>query len=110
MSATGEHISTNTKRDSHASLGLEEAYILGYNVQRLREQANMGVTMLARVVGMSRPTIYKIEKGKSNPQLSFIKKLADALDTTVVELLSEPPNRSSKLPFPIWFEEEKARK
>ncbi len=96
-------------RTKHAPFGLEEAFIFGYNVEQHRRKANMNVTTFARLAGISRPTVYKIEKGESDLQLSFIKKIADTLGTTVVELLSEPPNKNSKLPFELWFKQEKAK-
>ncbi len=94
-------------RTKHAPFGFEEAYIFGYNVERLRRMANMSITTFARVAGISRPTVYKIEKGESDLQLSFMKKIADTLDVTVVELLSEPPHKKSKLPFELWLKEER---
>lgn len=76
----------------HATLGLEEAYILGYNVERLRKLSNMDIAKFAQVAGIARPTIYKIERGESDLKLSYIRKLADALGVTVVDLLTPPPD------------------
>lgn len=78
----------------HAPLGLEESYILGYNVERLRIRAGMDISTFARVAGIARPTVYKIERGESNLKLSYIKKLADALDVSMIDLLTPPDPES----------------
>lgn len=73
-----------------AQLGLEESYILGYNVERLRVQSRMDISTFAQVAGITRPTVYKVERGESNLKLSYLKKIADALGVSVVELLTPP--------------------
>ena len=75
----------------HASLGLEEAYVLGYNVERLRRRRGMDVSTFARVAGVTRPTVYKMERGEADPKLSYVRKVADALGVSVVDLLTPPP-------------------
>lgn len=72
------------------SLGFEEAFILGYNVERFRRDARMDVATLARVAGVARPTIYKVERGESDLKLSYLRRLAEALGVTIVDLLSLP--------------------
>ena len=89
MSAEKLHI-PSIDLPEHAPLGLEEAYILGYNVERLRTKERMDITKFAQVSGITRPTIYKIESGEADPRLSYIRKLADALGVTVVDLLMPP--------------------
>ncbi|WP_165172607.1 MULTISPECIES: helix-turn-helix domain-containing protein [unclassified Adlercreutzia] len=74
----------------HASLGLEEAFVLGYNVERLRKLAHMDIATFAQVAGITRPTVYKVERGESNLKLSYLRKIADALDVSVIELLTPP--------------------
>ena len=73
-----------------AQLILEESYILGYNVERLRVQSHMDISTFAQVAGIARPTVYKVERGESNLKLSYLKKIADALDVSIVELLTPP--------------------
>ncbi len=82
----------------HASLGLEEAFVLGYNVERLRKRAHMDIATFAQVAGITRPTVYKVERGESNLKLSYLKKIADALDVSVVDLLT-PPHDSIDVTF-----------
>lgn len=79
-----------TPLPNHASLGLEEAYILGYNVERLRRQRGMDVSTFARVAGITRPTVYKMERGEADPKLSYVRKVADALGVSVIDLLTPP--------------------
>lgn len=82
----------------HVPLGLEEAYVLGYNVERLRVKERMDITKFAQVAGVTRPTVYKIESGEADPRLSYIRKLADALGVSVVDLLT-PPHDSVDLSY-----------
>lgn len=67
---------------------MEEACILASNLQRLIARENLTKTKLALIADISRPTINRIEKGHPNVKLSDIRKLADALDTTVIDLLT----------------------
>lgn len=66
------------------------APILAENVRRLRKQANINKKQFALMVGIGRPFLNKIENGVANPRLSVIVKMADALETTPGELLSDP--------------------
>lgn len=79
--------------EEHAPLALEEAVILGTNVERLRVEAGMGVSKFASVADISRPFIYKVERGEANPKLTEIKKLSIALGVSVAELLTPPPEQ-----------------
>ncbi|WP_165062559.1 MULTISPECIES: helix-turn-helix domain-containing protein [unclassified Adlercreutzia] len=79
----------------HTQLTLEEAITLGLNVARLRKEQSMSITTFAQVAGISRPTLYKIESGESDLKLSMITRVAQALDTSVLDLLT-PHNSSSR--------------
>ena len=72
----------------HAPFAFEEAVILGANVERLRVKAGMDISTFARVAGITRPTVYKVEGGFSDLKLSYIKKIADALGVGIIELLT----------------------
>ena len=80
-----------TPLEEHAPLALEEAVILGANVERLRMRAGMGVSRFAAMADISRPFIYKVERGESNPKLTDLKKLANALGVSIADLLTPPP-------------------
>lgn len=46
----------------------------------IRVERGMSITELARRTGLSRVTIYDIEKGQSDPLGSTIQKISDVLD------------------------------
>lgn len=77
----------------HAPLAREDACVLAANVTRLRLKEHMDISTFARVAGITRPTVYKIERGESDLKLSYLRKVADALNVSVVELLTPPPER-----------------
>lgn len=85
MQKQGGHSST----DQHASLGGATSFVLGENVKRLRKQAKINKQTFALMVGIGRPFLNHIENGTADPRLSIIQRLADALDTTALDLLTE---------------------
>lgn len=74
----------------HAEFAQEEAVIFGTNVERLRLKQKLDVAKFAQMAGVSRPTIYKIERGECDARLSLVRKIADALGVTVQDLLRLP--------------------
>jgi transcriptional regulator with XRE-family HTH domain len=64
---------------------------LGKNIARIRKLNKLTSTQLAKLVGIKQPYLSQIEKGKRSPSLEVIQKIAQALDTTVSELLGEVP-------------------
>ncbi len=57
---------------------------LGNQIRRLRfEQGEMSQQELADSIGVSRMTIYSIEKGKYTPSTLLALKLAQVFNTTV---------------------------
>jgi transcriptional regulator with XRE-family HTH domain len=60
---------------------------LGRNVKELRLSTNMSQTDLADKAKVRQPLISKMERGKGNPTLDSIVKIARALGVTVIELL-----------------------
>ncbi len=78
------------KMPGHAPIGLEESFILAYNVKRLREHEGMNKSKFSLVAGISRPTLDKIEDGRCDAQLSLLHKLASALGVTSVALITPP--------------------
>ncbi len=61
------------------SRGLE----LGYQIARLRLLRGMTQAELAEKVGSQQPSIARLENGSSMPSLSFLKRIAEALDAQV---------------------------
>jgi transcriptional regulator with XRE-family HTH domain len=60
---------------------------LGRKVKQLRLSSNMSQTNLADKAKVRQPLISKMERGKGNPTLDSIVKIAGALGVTVIELL-----------------------
>jgi transcriptional regulator with XRE-family HTH domain len=62
----------------------------GYQVARLRLLRGLTQTQLAEMVGTRQPSIARLENGSSNPSLSFLNKIAAALNAKIeVKLIAE---------------------
>lgn len=75
--------------EQHEPLLLIDAVTLGRNVTRLRKQAKLTKQKFALMVGVGRPFLNRIESGTGDPRLSIIRRLADALETTPQDLLTD---------------------
>lgn len=53
---------------------------IGYQIARLRILQGLTQEELAERVGTRQPSIARLESGRSLPSLSFLEKIADALD------------------------------
>lgn len=62
---------------------------LGENIRTIRERRGMSVSELARRSSMSRGYLYLIEKGETNPTEEKLIAIAEALDTSVSDILGE---------------------
>ena len=60
---------------------------LGERVRKLRQQRGATLQRLAQLSGLSDRFIIEVEKGKANPSLTSIHRLADALQTSLRDLL-----------------------
>ena len=58
------------------------------NIQATRVAAHLTQEQLASTVGVSRQTLAKWESGETSPDLEHAAALADALDTTLDDLVS----------------------
>lgn len=57
-----------------------------------RRRAGLSLAQLAETSGVSRTYLLKLEKDEtSNPSLEVLRRIADALDITVADLLGTPP-------------------
>ena len=62
----------------------------GYQVARLRIQRGLTQAQLAEMVGTRQPSIARLENGTSTPSLSFLNKIAAALNAKIeVKLIAE---------------------
>ena len=64
------------------------AGITGKRIARLRKQKGMTQKDLAKELSVTDKAISKWERGLNFPDLTLLEPLADALDTTVIHLLS----------------------
>jgi transcriptional regulator with XRE-family HTH domain len=60
--------------------------IFGKKIRRLRRNQDLTQEKLSELSGLSLQYIGEIERGKRNPSLSSIEKLADALEYSVCDL------------------------
>ena len=66
----------------------------GYQIARLRIQRGLTQVQLAEMVGTQQPSIARLENGTSRPRLSFLRKIASALDAKI-ELRLVPDERET---------------
>lgn len=63
---------------------------LGNTVTKRRERKRLSVRQVAELAGISHQAIANLESGTvESPGLLYLRRVADALDTTVGELLIE---------------------
>jgi predicted transcriptional regulator len=55
----------------------------GYQIARLRILRGLTQSQLAEMLGTRQPSIARLENGSSVPSLSFLERIADALDAAV---------------------------
>jgi transcriptional regulator with XRE-family HTH domain len=67
---------------------------LANEIRSRRRQLNLSMRDLAGETGLSPTLISQLERGIANPTLGSLRKLANALDTTILRLLGAPPERS----------------
>lgn len=62
---------------------------VGRKVKKLRMKKNISQNRLAKMAGISQPALSAIESGATNPSSITVELLANALECTVAELLSD---------------------
>ncbi|MBO4604025.1 MAG: helix-turn-helix transcriptional regulator, partial [Clostridiales bacterium] len=65
-----------------------DRYVTGAVIKKLREKKNMTQEDLAAKLFVSSKAVSKWETGQGFPDISLIEPLAQALDISVIELLS----------------------
>lgn len=63
---------------------------LAANIRQLRETRGMTQEQMSRISNIPRPTWANLESGESNPTLSVLLKVANALQVPVEELIGPP--------------------
>jgi transcriptional regulator with XRE-family HTH domain len=61
------------------------------NIRRLREQAQMSLSELARQSGISKGALSQLESAQANPTVETLWALAQALGVPFSDLIAEPP-------------------
>ncbi len=78
-SRPGSKTPTSTSQETGAELGK--------TIQRLRKAYNLSLGELSEQSGVAKSIISQIERNETNPTLSTVVRLSQALDTTVDEVL-----------------------
>ncbi|MBU1540453.1 MAG: helix-turn-helix domain-containing protein [Alphaproteobacteria bacterium] len=65
------------------------AQIFGKNVRRVRAEKGMTIEGLANEVGLSYSYVGELQRGKRNPTLKVVERIAGALGVRAVDLLRE---------------------
>ncbi|WP_146806723.1 helix-turn-helix domain-containing protein [Acetobacter cibinongensis] len=75
---------------------------VGTNLRHLRKEAGLSQEALAAASGISRRMIVNLESGHANISLGSLDRLAEALDTTFLKLVSNPERESRRLEDVMW--------
>jgi transcriptional regulator with XRE-family HTH domain len=67
---------------------------VAHNVRRLRVRAGLSQEDFAVDSGIDRTYVSRIERGLENPTVAVLARIARALNTDIVDLVSEPSSRS----------------
>ena len=65
-----------------------DTYITGQTIKKLREDKGITQTQLAEQIGVSSKAVSKWETSKGLPDITLIEPLSQALDVSVMELMS----------------------
>ena len=65
---------------------------IGGRIKELREKKAFTMKQLAGLVDCTPSLISQLERGKTDPSISTLKKIADALNANIVDFFSFPPN------------------
>ena len=67
--------------------GAEKLKALGANIKRIRLEKGISQIELANLCEFEKGNMYRIEAGKTNPTFLTLDKVANALQTSVEELV-----------------------
>ena len=89
---------------------------LGSRLRALRTNSKLTQQRLADTVGVSRIYIQALESNRRMPSMKLLKRLAEALETPVTDIVSEYPGSKSRMQLEellssgevdIWFRKKK---
>ena len=75
---------------------------VAHNLRRLRRQSGMSQEALAKSSGISRRMIVGLEGGDANISLASLDRLAEALGTTFVQMVSDPSADARRIEALAW--------
>ena len=84
------HYCDQTYRPRMELIAAEGKQILGTRVRTLREAVGLTQEALATAAGIGRATMIPLENGRHAPRLSTLSAIAQALGTSVEDLLAGP--------------------
>lgn len=73
--------------------------VLASRIQNLRHEQMLSLDALAKRAGLSKGTVVALEKGKANPSIGVLCRLAAAFSLSVSDLLSNPANDAPGSPI-----------
>ena len=65
---------------------------IGRKIKELRENRNLNIKQLSEMVECSSSLISQLERGKADPSISTLKKIAKALNANIVDFFTFRPN------------------
>jgi transcriptional regulator with XRE-family HTH domain len=68
---------------------METVVYIGERLRRLRERRALRQEDLAALAGLGKNTVNRLEKNRTEPHMTTIRKLAQALDVDPSELIEE---------------------
>jgi transcriptional regulator with XRE-family HTH domain len=94
-SATDEHDSGAS--DGHVAVAHDTDLTIGRRLGDLRREHRYSIRRLAERAGVSASLISDVERGKVEPSISTLKRLSDALGTTLTYFFSEPAEQTGRV-------------
>lgn len=86
---------TSPLADAERELGL----MLASHIRDIRQQQRLSLDGLAKRTGLSKGTVVALEKGKANPSIGILCRLAAAFSLSVADLLDGPPEGETAGPI-----------
>jgi transcriptional regulator with XRE-family HTH domain len=71
---------------------MEAVVYIGERLRQLREERALRQEDLAELAGVGKNTVNRIEKNRTEPHMTTVRKLAEALKVDPRELVKDPPD------------------
>jgi transcriptional regulator with XRE-family HTH domain len=79
---------------------MEVQELVGWNLRRLRVERKISQDDLALIANVERAYVGYLERGKRNPTVETLDRLANALDVHISQLFSKPSENDLR-PLPL---------